>query len=60
MALRNVNEITSKTDWIIGHSHISLYATFTFFAIAGLYQAIPVMAKKPLMVDQIGRLAFCS
>lgn len=48
MALRNVNEITSKTDWVIGHSHISLYATFTFFAIAGLYQAIPVMAKKPL------------
>ncbi len=48
MALRNVNEITSKTDWIIGHSHISLYGTFTFFAIAGLYQAIPVMSKKPL------------
>jgi cytochrome c oxidase cbb3-type subunit I len=48
MALRNVNEITSKTDWIIGHSHISLYATFTFFAIAGIYQAVPTMVKKPL------------
>jgi cytochrome c oxidase cbb3-type subunit I len=48
MALRNVNEITSKTDWVIGHSHISLYGTFTFFAIAGIYQAIPVITKKPL------------
>lgn len=48
MALRNINEITSKTDWIIGHSHISLYGTFTFFAIAGVYQAIPVITKKPL------------
>jgi cytochrome c oxidase cbb3-type subunit I len=48
MALRNVNEITSKTDWIIGHAHISLYATFTFFAIAGVYHAIPVITKKPL------------
>lgn len=48
MALRNVNEITSKTDWVIGHSHISLYATFTFFAIAGIYQALPVITKKPL------------
>lgn len=48
MALRNVNEITSKTDWIIGHSHISLYGTFTFFAIAGIYQAIPTMTGKPL------------
>lgn len=48
MALRNINEITSKTDWVIGHSHISLYATFTFFAIAGIYQAIPVITGKPL------------
>lgn len=48
MALRNVNEITSKTDWVIGHAHISLYGTFTFFAIAGIYQAIPVITKKPL------------
>jgi cytochrome c oxidase cbb3-type subunit I len=48
MALRNINEITSKTDWVIGHSHISLYATFTFFAIAGIYQAVPTMTKKPL------------
>ena len=48
MALRNINEITSKTDWIIGHSHISLYGTFTFFALAGIYQVIPVITKKPL------------
>lgn len=48
MSLRNVAEITSKTDWIIGHSHISLYATFTFFAIAGIYYTIPTIVKKPL------------
>lgn len=48
MALRNVNEITSKTDWVIGHSHVSLFATFTFFTIAGIYQALPHLAKKPL------------
>jgi len=47
-ALRNVNEITSKTDWIIGHSHISLYGTFTFFALAGIYHVIPSITKKPL------------
>ena len=42
MAMRNINEITSKTDWVIGHSHISLYGTFTFFAIAGIDQALPI------------------
>jgi cytochrome c oxidase cbb3-type subunit 1 len=53
MALRNVNEITSKTDWVIGHSHISLYGTFTFFALAGIYQAIPVMTNKPLWSEKL-------
>lgn len=48
MSLRNVNEITSKTDWVIGHAHLALYATFTFFAFAGIYYVVPVIAKKPL------------
>lgn len=52
-ALRNINEITSKTDWIIGHSHIALYATFTFFAMAGVYQAIPQLTKKPLWSNKL-------
>ena len=33
--------------------HISLYGTFTFFAIAGIYQAIPVMTKKPLWSERL-------
>lgn len=53
MALRNVNEITSKTDWVIGHSHISLFGAFTFFAIAGIYQAVPVITKKPLWSNKL-------
>lgn len=58
MALRNVNEITSKTDWIIGHSHISLYGTFTFFAIAGIYYAIPHIVRKPLWSKKLADLHF--
>ena len=58
MALRNINEITSKTDWVIGHSHISLYGTFTFFAIAGIYQAIPVITKKPLWSESLANWHF--
>lgn len=58
MALRNINEITSKTDWVIGHAHISLYGTFTFFAIAGIYQAIPVITKKPLWSNSLANWHF--
>ncbi len=58
MALRNINEITSKTDWVIGHSHISLYGTFTYFAIAGIYQALPNITKKPLWSDRLANWHF--
>jgi cytochrome c oxidase cbb3-type subunit 1 len=58
MALRNVNEITSKTDWVIGHAHISLYATFSFFAIAGIYQAIPVITGKPIWSERLSNWHF--
>jgi len=53
MALRNINEITSKTDWVIGHSHISLFATFTFFATAGVYYCVPRLEKKPLWSPEL-------
>lgn len=57
-ALRNINEITSKTDWIIGHSHIALYATFTYFAIAGIYQALPALTGKPLWSERLASWHF--
>ncbi len=47
-ALRNVNEITSKTDWIIGHAHMALYGAFTFYAIAGIYHAVPSIVGRPI------------
>ncbi|MGA8165236.1 MAG: cbb3-type cytochrome c oxidase subunit I [Waddliaceae bacterium] len=58
MALRNVNEFTSKTDWVIGHAHISLFATFSFFAFAGVYQCIPVITKKPLWSQRMAEWHF--
>lgn len=58
MALRNVNEITSKTDWVIGHSHVSLYATFTFFAFAGIYQALPALTGKRLWSKKLASWHF--
>lgn len=58
MALRNINEITSKTDWVIGHSHIALYGTFTFFALAGIYGTIPTIVKKPLWSERLAQWHF--
>lgn len=47
-SLRNVNEITSKTDYIVAHAHMALFGTFTFFAIPGVYHVVTVMTRKPL------------
>lgn len=58
MALRNVNEITSKTDWVIGHSHVALYGAFTFFAFAGIYVVLPVIAKKPIWSERLSEWHF--
>lgn len=58
MALRNINEITSKTDWVIGHSHVALYGTFTFFAFAGIYQCIPVITGKRIWSERMASWHF--
>ena len=52
-ALRNVNEIISKTDWIIGHAHMALLGTFTFFAIGGIYYVIPRIVQRPLWSERL-------
>lgn len=52
-SLRNVNEVISKTDWIIGHAHMSLLGTFTFFAIGGIYYVVPKITGKPLWSNRL-------
>jgi cytochrome c oxidase cbb3-type subunit 1 len=57
-ALRNVNEITSKTDWIIAHSHIALYGTFTFFAFGAIYYVVEVITKKKIWSNLLSNWHF--
>ncbi len=57
-SLRNVNEVTSKTDWIISHAHMALYGTFTFFALGGLYHVIPSITKKRLWSEPMANWHF--
>ncbi len=57
-ALRHVNEMVSKTDWIIGHSHMSLLGTFSFFAMGGIYFAIPKIVGRPLWSNKMAEWHF--
>lgn len=57
-SLRTVNQIVSKTDWIIGHAHMAVFGAFTFFAIAGIYYTVPRMVDKQLFSHKLGEWHF--
>jgi cytochrome c oxidase cbb3-type subunit I len=47
-SLRTVSAIVSKTDWVVGHAHMAVLGAFSFFAIAGCFFAVPIIAKRSL------------
>lgn len=57
-ALRNVNEITSKTDWVIGHAHMALLGAFSFFSMAGVYFVVPKIKNRPLFSNKLANWHF--
>jgi cytochrome c oxidase cbb3-type subunit I len=57
-ALRAVNAIVHFTDWVIGHAHMALFGTFTFFSYAAVYYAIPRVYKRPLYSEGIAEWHF--
>ena len=57
-SLRTVNQIVSKTDWIIGHAHMAVFGAFSFFAMAGIYYTLPRILKRPIYSDRLGEWHF--
>ncbi|QQS47801.1 MAG: cbb3-type cytochrome c oxidase subunit I [Acidobacteriota bacterium] len=57
-ALRSVNAIVSKTDWIPGHAHMAVLGAFSFFAIAGAYYIVPRIFGTKLYSDALANWSF--
>lgn len=57
-AIRAVNEITSKTDWVVGHAHMALFGAFSYFAMAGIYYIVPKLTGRELYSKKLGDLHF--
>ncbi len=57
-SLRTVNQIISKTDWIVGHAHMAVFGAFSFFAMAGIYYSLPKILKRPIFSDKLGEWHF--
>ena len=47
-ALREMQRLTHFTDFVIGHSHLTVFGTFVIWATAGMYWVVPRLAGREL------------
>lgn len=57
-ALRDISAVVHFTDYTIGHAHMALFGTFTFYAYATVYYVIPRVYKKPLYSEGMAEWHF--
>jgi cytochrome c oxidase cbb3-type subunit 1 len=57
-AARSLNQIVSKTDWIVGHAHMALVGAFTLIAMGGIYYALPRILQRPLHSQRLAGVHF--
>src|SRR5712675_849679 len=47
-ALREMQRLTHFTDFVIGHSHLTVFGTFVILATSGMYWVTPLLAGREL------------
>jgi len=53
-ALRSIQEPTHFTDFVVGHSHLTVFGTFVVWAIAGTIYVIPKLCERELWSFKLG------
>ena len=49
----SVQEIIHFTDWVVGHAHLVLFGTFSFWAFAFIYFIMPKLTGVPLFSQSL-------
>jgi cytochrome c oxidase cbb3-type subunit 1 len=57
-ALRSIQQPTHFTDFVISHSHLTVFGTFVVWAIAGLVYVWPKLHDRPLWSFKLGNWSF--
>lgn len=57
-ALRAIQQPTHFTDFVISHSHLTVFGTFVVWAIAGTVYVLPRVLGKPLWSFRLGNWSF--
>ena len=57
-ALRSIQQPTHFTDFVISHSHLTVFGTFVVWAIAGTVYVVPKLAGRELWSFKMGNWSF--
>ena len=57
-ALRSIQQPTHFTDFVISHSHLTVFGTFVVWAIAGTVYVLPKILGQPLWSFKLGNWSF--
>lgn len=57
-ALRSLQEPTHFSDFVISHSHLTVFGTFVVWAIAGTVYTVPRVVERPLWSPRMGNWSF--
>ncbi len=54
----SVQEIIHFTDWVVGHAHLVLFGTFSFWSFAFMYYLLPKLTGKELFSKNLAEWHF--
>ena len=57
-ALRSIQQPTHFTDFVISHSHLTVFGTFVVWAIGGTVYVIPKLMGRPIWSFKLGNWSF--
>jgi cytochrome c oxidase cbb3-type subunit I len=57
-ALRSINKPTHFTDFVISHSHLTIFGTFVVWTLAGLVHVWPKIHDRPLFSERMATWSF--
>ena len=57
-ALRSIQQPTHFTDFVISHSHLTVFGTFVVWAIGGTVYVIPKLMGQPIWSFKLGNWSF--
>ncbi len=57
-AIQGFNRLIHFTNWIVGHAHLALLGTFSFWAMGAIYFIIPVSLKRRIYSPGLAEAQF--